>query len=349
MHAPFRLTAAIAVVLALGAASPERASAAPAVDIAGLTDAIIKRHVLPRYEVFSRAADSLRAVVADRCGRDGLAAMREAYAAANDAWMSVQHIRFGPVMREDRHVRIEYWPDKHNQLSRQLARLLAAGDRESLEPARFARATVALQGFPAMERLLFAGDAADVLVRGSFRCALAGAIAANLATIAAETLAQWRDVEGGPDVADGLVDGLMTQLQLVGDLKLLRPLGATIAKARPRSAESWRSGRSARNVRLNVEALADLYSGGEGADLRTATAPADDGKGILEALDDGFAVAVRTARRLGDDLGADIRDERRRRTVRFLGVHLSGLREEVAKAVAPAMGVSLGFNSLDGD
>lgn len=142
---------------------------------------------------------------------------------------------------------------------------------------------------------------------------------------------------------------MLTQFQVIGDLKLLRPLGKDVASARPRLAENWRSARSGRNIRINIEALADLWNGGEGADLRTAAAAVDDGSGQLEALDDGFAVAQRTAAKLDDSLAPDLADERLRKSIKFLGIHLAGLRELLGRNVAPAMGVTLGFNALDGD
>jgi hypothetical protein len=226
--------------------------------------------------------------------------------------------------------------------------MLQAADAAALAPDRFAAATVALQGLPAVERLIY-GESLATPRDGAFGCRLIGAIAVNVHAIAADALAEWQALPADETTADGLIDSLMTQLQVIGDLKLLRPLGGNAAAAKPRLAESWRSAQSGRNVRINIEALADLYSGAAGADLRTAAAAADDGQGRLEALDDGFAVAVRTAARLDDGLAPDLADEPRRRTVKFLGVHLSGLRELVAGTVAPAMGVTLGFNALDGD
>src|SRR5690606_3610781 len=122
------------------------------------------------------------------------------------------------------------WPDRHNQITRQLARLLSAADDDALQPGRFATATVALQGLPALERLLFAQSSP----LGAYGCRLASTIAANLGTIAGEVVDQWRGIAPDQDLAEGLVDGLMTQLQIIVDLKLLRPLGEGAASARPR-------------------------------------------------------------------------------------------------------------------
>jgi hypothetical protein len=336
------------VVLAVAAAVVTPSRPAAAVDGPALAGTIVARHVVPRYRALADAAATFEGIVESACPAGDMPTLRAGFSTVMDAWMAVQHIRFGPAMREDRHVRVQYWPDKHNQLSRQLGRLLDAADDAALAPDRFAAATVALQGLQAIERLIH-DDGATALRGGAFGCRLIDTIAANVQAIAAEALAEWQEFPANETAAEGLVDSLMTQLQVIGELKLLRPLGTDAASTRPRLAENWRSARSGRNIRINVEALADLYSGAAGADLRTAAAAADDGQGRLEALDDGFAVAVRTAARLDDGLAPDLADERRRRTVRFLAVHLSGLRELVAVTVAPAMGVTLGFNALDGD
>jgi predicted lipoprotein len=262
-----------------------------------------------------------------------------------DAWMAAQHIRFGPAMRGDRHVRIQYWPDKHNQLTRHLARLTAAADPAVLEPERFAGVSVAIQGLPAMERLLF-GDEGRL---DGYACKYLTAIAGNLEGIAASLVEDWQAYPVGPETADGLVDSLMTQLQVIAELKLERVVEDRPGKARPRRAESWRSARSARNIRINLKAIADLYSGGQGADLRSAVAAVDEGAGTLEALDDAFAVAARMAGRLGDGLEPATGDGQERRIADFLVIHIHAMREQVAQTVAPALGVTLGFNALDGD
>src|SRR5690606_18687509 len=52
------------------------------------------------------------------------------------------------------------------------------------------------------------------------------------------------------------------QLQFINEYKLTRPLGDDAESIRPRRAESWRSGRSLRNVRINLESLREEWRAG---------------------------------------------------------------------------------------
>src|SRR3546814_3114375 len=70
-----------------------------------------------------------------------------------DAWMAVQHLRFGPSLLFLRVDRVEFWPDKRGTVGRHLAQLLSDHDLQPLAPRVFANGSVAVQGFPALERL----------------------------------------------------------------------------------------------------------------------------------------------------------------------------------------------------
>src|SRR3546814_21005019 len=75
-----------------------------------------------------------------------------------DAWTAVQHLRFGPSLLFLRYDRIEFWPDKRGVVRRHLSQLLSEQDAEALQTRTFANGSVAVPGFPALERLLFARD-----------------------------------------------------------------------------------------------------------------------------------------------------------------------------------------------
>src|SRR3546814_13295273 len=76
-----------------------------------------------------------------------------------DAWTAVQHLRFGPSLLFLRYDRIEFWPDKRGVVRRHLSQLLSEQDAEALQLRPFANGSVAVQGFPGLERLLFESEA----------------------------------------------------------------------------------------------------------------------------------------------------------------------------------------------
>src|SRR6185437_5350138 len=164
--------------------------------------------------------------------------------------------------------RFAYWPERRNIVDRQLAGLLAGSDPATLAPDSFARESVAVQGLTALERLLLGDEARQALLAGDAgavrRCAVATAIARNLAAIARTSLDGWRTVEGDPDKAGApfsaspseaaaqFLGNLLTALEVAADQKIAAPLGPSADQARPKAAEQWRSGRSLRDLRLNL-------------------------------------------------------------------------------------------------
>lgn len=337
-----------------------------------LNDGLIAGHVVPRYEALVAATAALEESAAGFCDAPdpaALAGLREAFHGAMDAWMGIQHIRFGPVELFLRYDRYAFWPDKRNAIGRQLDALLAAADPAALEPRAFGRGSVAPQGFTALERLLFAADAEAKLVEAAadqaYRCALVGTIAANLARMSAETLSEWREGErpfadviatAGEDnthyrdAREATLDffkALHGPLQQVADLKLSRPLGSALDKAKPRRAESWRSARSLENVRANLAAVESLYAG-EAGFTRYVVAEAKD-----ETLDRELRERLAALRAIADDVQGPlieaVADPNERPKLERLLNEVQDTRQLVETRLSAALGVQVGFNAFDGD
>jgi hypothetical protein len=132
----------------------------------------------------------------ERPSETGLTLVRRAFIATLDAWSGISHVRFGPVETEQRWYRFQLWPDKRGTGQRQVRQLLADQDRARLDPAVFARDSVAVQGLSALEMLLFPEEevgVADFAAEGgpSYRCHFAQAIGDNLTEMAGAILADW--------------------------------------------------------------------------------------------------------------------------------------------------------------
>jgi hypothetical protein len=275
-------TAAAVALLACGFAAASQPAPASAADYAALNAAIVEDYVLPRYAAFAETTTVLESELRKACSDDVLQAEEAAaaYDDAMDAWMAVQHLRFGPAELFLRNERIEFWPDKRGVVGRHLAQMLAEQNSTALEPDTFASGSVAVQGFPALERLMFDSEASTW--ETPFGCAVTVAIGRNLKAIAAGLLTDW---QGGEihyaEVVRGAAEGegneryfdakeasldfaksLRGAILLVQDYKLGRPLGDKPDSARDTRAESWRSGRSLRNVLVNLKAAQALYEAG---------------------------------------------------------------------------------------
>jgi predicted lipoprotein len=351
------------------------APSAMALDRMALNRSLALDYAAPRYHALADATAALRDAAASYCGQpdDGrLAILRGAYDAAMDAWASAQPLRLGPVTLEKRLERLQFWPDKHNSGGKQFTHAVHEMDAATVAAVAAGEGTVALQGFPAFERLLFddkvtPGDAADP--SGKFRCDLLAAIAANLATIAADTARAWGDaaqgfarsvIEPGSDnpyfgadreATAAFLDGFMTLLQVIADQKLLRPLGADANSAKPKLAESWRSDRSLRNIELNLRSLRAMYAGDGQGQPGFAAAMRDtmEGNAFAAVIDDAFDRAIAAATSAGAPLEQAIADPAHRPAIEQLRAAVKDIQRLVSTHLPGPLGVSIGFNSLDGD
>ena len=119
-----------------------------------------------------------------------------------------------------------------------------------------------------------------------------------------------------------------------------------VEKARPKRAESWRSGRSLRNIVMNLESMrAMVETPGGFADLVAA-----HGAGALaDDLRSGFAGAVSRAASVNRPLRDAVTDPDERAKLLDLLRSLHALRALVTGPLSRAAGILVGFNAQDGD
>ncbi len=353
-----RFLTGFAVVFALlGLARP-----AAAVDPLN-TVPLIESWLLPRYDALVAATAAQKAAWTGFCAKPeaaGVPALKAAYGKAADAWNAVEFITLGPISQDLRADRFSFFPDRRNAISRGMAEVIGDADAERLTPERFTKASAAVQGLPALERLLHEEGAAEALVSGAEsarRCAFGVAIATNLAAIASEVRTAWGSPTTGvlgaivsgkgdtslfPDL--GALPGMvLTDLsgayQRVNDTKINPVLGSGPADAKPNLADNWRSGRSGQVVKNMVtsadallqEIAKQLPSRPQWVVNRTAAA-ADK---AAETFPADLAAAAQTP----DGAAAIARAEK----------DFKEAQRAVYRPIASYYGISLGFNALDGD
>jgi hypothetical protein len=351
-HIILRPVAVLTALLLTGILASTARAAADTIDYGAINTAIVKDHLLPRYHAFTEKTAALVDATGKLCPApepSALAAARDAFHGALDAWQEVEHLRQGPAAAADTHIRVKFWPDRKSLVDKHLARLMANKNGDILKPDSFAHVSIAVQGFPALERLLFAKDAPASLKTGDgpvTPCGVVRAIAVNLHAIAADLEARWtKDPAAGRPakrVTTDLFNDLATGLGAAAELKLGAPLGSD-GKPRPRRAENWMSGRALRNVVHNLTALQDLYDG-----LATAKG-AHIGKGEDGLIRHQFAHLIKTTRDLGPSITAVLETEKGPLRLKVLKSDIQDLHELVVINVSEALDLVLGFNSLDGD
>lgn len=338
---------AAAVVIDANAAMPAPGARAALV----VTD----QFVIPHYKALADAADNQVRTWREVCGkplrgRDVM--LRGAYMTVADRWAEIEMVKNGPMALFLRDVRINYWPEARNATQRDLDTLLAANDPKMFDPMKLTRDDIPAQGIPAMERLVY--DAAYATHPN--RCMVGENIAVNIARIAHDVLNEWTGPSGvraaiaankgwnnnlfaNANEAGGmLLTDLVGAFTFINDQKLLAPMGASPAVAKPKLAEAWRSGRSKRNLELEMASLRQI------ARLFVAGLPAAQQK-----LDPALAAAEAAIKTLPSDFGAAVADPAQRVKIAAARAALKAAQAAVIAVIPSAVNVSMGFNSLDGD
>ena len=140
---------------------------------------------------------------------------------------------------------------------------------------------------------------------------------------------------------------LYDSLQLIYDVNLKPVIGDSAKTVRPVLAESRLSGRSQRNIVAILDALQALYGGEGGFSLGDVTAIADPKLDRL--LRKAFRLTLATARSIDRPVEAAAADPSLRPQVEKLATQIRALKQIARDRLAPALGLAVGFNALDGD
>lgn len=342
------------LLLALGLAAlpaPAGAETAGEPDLRPVVVRAVDGFVRPAYQRLAEAAKGHAAGWVEVCAapdRAGVSRLAGSFRRVADAWARIEFLRYGPVVEDFRAERINFWPDKRNATTRGLAELTAAGAPEpTLASVRAASAAV--QGLPALERLLFDPGAAERLAssapEAARACAAGRAIAAGLAVTTGEVAAGWEafaaaataDPAAARETAARLTTDLLAGFQTLIDGKLLPALGKTAETARPEAFEGRRAGRvraSFAEPLAGQDELARLLAG-SGPQTATLTAALATARSVAEGLPDDFAESLASPKR---------------RSKAILLLDALRAAQDVALSDLPALvGVTVGFNSRDGD
>lgn len=317
--------------------------------------AVAEQHIVAGYQQLANTTQPLNNLANVFCESKNdkkLAELQAAYITAFYRWQSVQHIRFGPVQYLTREHRFELWPDKRGSVGKHLARLL---NDEALLKSDFdiSKKSVAVQGFSALERLLYSAGAAN-----NKQCKVIIAITKNLYLMSKNLLADWVEgdspyqnifihpgngnliYESDIELASQLLNALHTQLEFMLTQKLDRPLGSDVNKANGKRAEGWRSQVSLLALSHNLTAVQQLYQ------LLYANKLSDD---LAKKIQLAFSTTEQSLKKIELPLKQAVANELQRKQLIQFRLNLSALKQLIARELAAELGLSLGFNSLDGD
>jgi hypothetical protein len=348
-------------------------------DHAAIAQSSLTQAIRPAYSALAETAGALAAKAETLCQQPSEAALRDARGAFADvveAWSKAEIFRFGPVNDEHRYERLFFWPDPKGLGLRQIREALAKEDETVTEPDELAGKSVALQGLPALEYLLF-GEGAETMAetanpapggpplpaipgQAAFRCGFALAVATNIDRMAKAVVEDWREGSAyeksflGPapddpryhepkEVTLELFKAFTSGIELVRDQKLGKPLGASAAQAKPKLAAFWRSGLTFQNAAGNLEAVRILFAQGGFAEVVAQESPGVESS-ILFDLNHAIGV-LRDMAPIADVVA----DEDLRAKIEALRVALKSARDTAGDLISRGAGLSFGFNAMDGD
>ena len=304
----------------------------------------------PRYAALARATAEQATMWTALCAAptpDTTTTLRAAFTKAVLAWEDIALLRTGPIAEDNRLERLSYWPDKRNITDKRLRELLGGNDPVP-DIAAMAGKSVAVQGFHALERVLFAdGPPALETPDGARRCAVGALIARNIAAIAGEVDAPWQDAtsalrvgltdkEGAETFLRRAATDLIAGYEILIDDKIRQAIGREADAARPLSAEFRRSGLSLPAIRKNIASLRALTA--------VMLAGTDD-----ENADATAAEALKLAIGASDNALQATDDPSARTKMLLLVAALTSARDIAKEVVPDELGVTIGFNSADGD
>jgi uncharacterized protein len=330
----------------------------------------LEKHILPGYHRLAEAFAGVESSAAQFCASptsENGPALRERFFDAVRAWGHVAHIGIGPVRDENRYERIWFWPDRKGIATRQVAGALKDMPADYLDPAKLAQKSIGVQGFGALEQILYPKDGRETAEPGEFGCAYLKAITANLKAISARMEADWQ-VDGtfgklwlnpgldnrsflkDEEISFAVIRTLMENLERVRDAELARPLGVAEGR-RVLPGPFDRSGATMIFIAARIDGLRSLLiDSGLAEELtRLANAKPDeqavgDMKQALFELD--FAVKrADVLARIPNILG----DEARRSEAAPLGFPLRSGRTALANVVGAVTNLPVGYNASDGD
>lgn len=263
------------------------------------------------------------------------------------AWAPLDAYQFGPIEQQAAALTVNFFPDKKNFTGRALFQHLKRPEIEQGDPAIVAASSAALQGLPAVERLLFE----DLPT-----CPALVGVTGNLAQIAQNLYDGWFTPDGwadlvrtaGPDNAVYLSSAEFSQQALTAinfsilrlkDHRLGRPLG-TYERAFPKRSEAWRAGLTNQIMLAQLDGTIALIEHGFADAISELSR--DEAIKIIEDIQTRITS-------IGAPLPNAVEDPMMRVRIEGVMTKLDQLKIHMEQKFGQELGVATGFSAGDGD
>ncbi len=372
MHTAARLVAlGAALAMSVVAAGVLRAQSHRSFDHSALARSALEGHIKPGYHRLEEAGVAFEKAVGAYCAKPDAAGAKAAHAAFDGvvtAWGRIEHITFGPIAAGNRIERILFFPDRRGLGARQIAAALRSHDASVTNVDALSRRSVALQGLGAFEVVLLADvDRSQGRADLDHRCRFGLAIAGNIAAIAKSVSSEWRRADGfakhwlepgagnpaflkNTETTLALAKALSRGIEQVRDERIVGPLGFGPQRRRL-PAVLGSSARTMRLVQANIDGLHDLWTAG-GMQAAIIATRAPEATGTIPELAALVGLELGTASKLAGALlihRKPFDGGTATRSIISMGFPLKNARHRANLLLGEVAGVTLGFNSSDGD
>ncbi|MEY9782772.1 imelysin family protein [Sinorhizobium fredii] len=335
----------------------------------GVMAKAVDSFIVPGYRDLSRATADLAEASAALCEAPSAAtleATRSTFSEVVRTWSTIEIVRLGPALEQNRFERFLFYPDRKSTGLKQVQAILSKRDERATQAESLKAKSVAVQGLGALEYVLY-GTRAETLASkdGGFRCRYGMAISQNLAAIAGELLAAWENPDGiqsawkapGPgnplfrdnkEAATELLGVLVHSVEMIKDQRL-RPFydGAIDGKpdkGRPKLAIYWRSGNTMASIAANLRGLQTLFNIAGMENLLPA-----DSRSIAGSVNFLFKALISAADRVEGPIDAALADDKQRSRLDFITLNTADLLDRLNRDFGGAIGLGAGFSFADGD
>lgn len=333
-----------------------------------LTD-LTNNHILPGYQLLAENAERFVDKSTDFCALDSptlvdLNLLRLGWLEVNFQWQTMQWLKQGAAIKNNRFLRIQYWPDDQDAVARGITDMLA--EQQVIDVDYVASHNVGGQGIPAAERLLFPDSSALNLLNAvdkTKRCEVLQAIASNIANMTLEINQSWQpdgdnyadqlingtdDFSSRKDAIEELVTNWLEQLERVKDEKMLIPLSDNPPGV-PRLAEFNFSKSSLAGIKINIAVFKQIYSAGGGYGFDDILGSHLQQNTIATSMDEGINTLVDKVDAMQGTLPEMLSEESQRAEIKSLITAIQDFRTVLTADFVQAVDIYIGFNSSDGD
>lgn len=330
---------------------------------------LIIRHITPGYREFQEQTSKLELLTQAFCQNRPTArlqTLQDQWRQTAKSWQKVQFIQFGPTESFHRGQRVFFWPDKNNARERQLRQTLALKKPQLLEPKALEFASVAIQGLPALEILLFRSNPPLIAEpspsnTSNYPCQYLKAVATNLNEIAAELRDEWsepnrfgtklknagargNEYENHQLVVSLIFNHLHTHLMALAELKLGFPLAESPESAKPGRLEGYWSKSSLAFMKVNLIQSQNIFL--------TTFAPRLVALGRSKnsnRVEQKFTACLAIIEQINDPIENTLNQKETWEKAQKLRQAVLDLAQLSETDVGNPLSLQLGFNGLDGD